>query len=71
MLILALAVRFIHYALFAGTLLSPHYYAVDAAILIVIAGLGFRAMRRHQMTRQYGFLDRAESHAPARPEAAP
>ena len=33
MLILGLAVRFIHFALFDGTLLSLHYYAVDTAIL--------------------------------------
>ena len=30
-LILGLAVRFIHFSLFGGTLLSPHYYLVDSA----------------------------------------
>ena len=70
MLILALAVRFIHFALFDGTLLSPHYYAVDAAIVIVVAGLGFQMTRRQQMARQYGFLARAP-RADARQDAAP
>ena len=31
MLILGLAVRFIHFSLFGGTLLSLHYYLVDSA----------------------------------------
>jgi uncharacterized membrane protein len=70
MLILALAVRFIHFALFDGTLLSPHYYAVDAAIVILVAGLGFHTTRRQQMARQYGFLARAP-RAAARQDAAP
>ncbi len=68
MLILALAVRFIHFALFSGTLLSPHYYAVDAAAAILFAGLGFRVTRRRQMARQYGFLG---PRAAARQDAAP
>lgn len=70
MLILALAVRFIHFALFDGTLLSPHYYAVDAAVVILVATLGFHMTRRQQMARQYGFLARAP-HVGARQDAAP
>jgi Domain of unknown function (DUF6867) len=58
MLILGFAVRFIHYALFDGTLTSPYYYAVDTAILSAIAVAGFRYTRRQQMARQYGFLVR-------------
>jgi hypothetical protein len=61
MLVLALAVRFCHFALFGGTLLSPYYYAVDTAILIAIAIAGFRSTRRQQMARQYGFLVRPEA----------
>ncbi|HEY1543506.1 MAG TPA: hypothetical protein VGG01_13925 [Xanthobacteraceae bacterium] len=57
MLILGLAVRFCHYALFAGTLLSPYYYMVDTIILILMATLGFRGTRDAQMARQYGFLN--------------
>src|SRR5215469_16947117 len=56
MLILGLAVRFIHFALFDGTLRSLHYYVVDTAVAILLAGLGFRMTRAKQMARQYGFL---------------
>jgi hypothetical protein len=56
MLILGLAVRFCHYALFSGTLLSPYYYAIDTIILILMSILGFRGTRDAQMARQYGFL---------------
>jgi hypothetical protein len=64
-------VRFIHFALFDGTLLSPHYYAVDAAIAILFAGLGFHVTRRSQMARQYGFLERRVPPSGARQDAAP
>jgi len=46
-------VRFIHYALFGGTLLSAHYYLVDAAVLLIIGSIGFRRTRARQMARQY------------------
>lgn len=67
MLVLGLAVRFCHFALFQGTLLSPYYYAVDTAILLAIAWAGFRFTRRRQMARQYGFLVRAQPRAEAGP----
>ena len=64
---LAAAVRFLHWGLFSGaaleswrqaqgTLLSLHYYLVDAAILSVLAGLGFGRQRTVQMLRQYNWL---------------
>lgn len=56
MVLLALATRFIHFALFEGTLLSLHYYIVDLIVLICIGLLGFRVTRGKQMVRQYGFL---------------
>lgn len=56
MVLLALATRFIHFALFQGTLLSLHYYVVDLIVLICIGLLGFRVTRGKQMARQYGFL---------------
>jgi len=71
MLILGLAVRFFHYALFDGTLLSPYYYAVDTVILILMATLGFRATREAQMARQYGFLNASAPAGAARPDATP
>ena len=59
-LLLGAAVRFLHFALFSGTLLSIHYYLVDAAVVLAIALLGFRVRRVRQMTTQYRWLyDRA------------
>ena len=55
-LLLACAVRFLHFALFEGTLLSLHYYLVDFAVLLILGSLAFRTMRVHQMTRQYRWL---------------
>lgn len=56
--LLAAATRFIHYALFQGTLLSLHYYIVDLIVLLAIAFVGKRITRSGQMARQYGFLYR-------------
>jgi len=58
MLILALAVRFIHYALFEGNLLSLHYYLVDFAICRGFGCVGFRLMRVSQMVTRYGWINR-------------
>ena len=57
MLVLGLAVRFIHFALFDATLLSPHYYLVDTTICIALGLLGFRAARAAQMAIQYGWIN--------------
>ena len=54
--LLAAAARFIHYSLFGGTLLSPHYFIVDLVVLLFFAGLGFRLTRARQMAGQYGWL---------------
>ena len=56
MLILGAAVRFIHFSLFGGTLLSLHYYLVDSAFCTAFGFLGFRTARVAQMLRQYGWL---------------
>lgn len=56
MALLAAAVRFFHYALFDGTLLSAYHYAVTYAVLIAAAALGFRTMRTTQMVTQYRWL---------------
>ena len=55
-LMLGFAVRFIHYALFDGTLLSAHYYAVDAVVCVLLGVAGFRAARVRQMVKQYGWI---------------
>jgi hypothetical protein len=56
-LILGAAVRFIHYALFAGTLISPHYYVVDSLVCLAAAFLGFQAERTRQMVTQYRWIN--------------
>lgn len=53
---LALAVRFIHFALFEGTLLSTRYYLVDLTVVAAIACLAYRYYRTRQMTTQYRWL---------------
>ncbi len=63
-LLLGFAVHFIHYSLFEGTLLSLHYYAVDAVICVRIGLAGFRATRAAQMIKQYGWIH--ESAGPFR-----
>lgn len=56
LLVLGIAVRFIHHALFEGTMLAPQYYVVDTVILIVLGTLGFRYTRTNQMVTQYHWL---------------
>jgi len=58
MLILAAAVRFIHFALFDGAITSLPAYLLDAAVVTAFFAAGFRTMRARQMARQYGFLRR-------------
>jgi NO-binding membrane sensor protein with MHYT domain len=57
MLLLGLAVRFIHFALFEGTLLSPQFYAVDTAVCLLFGYLGYRVTRVGQMTAQYRWIN--------------
>lgn len=59
-LILGAAVRFIHFSLFDGTLLSLHFYLVDAAVCLVVGLAGFRAARVGQMIRQYRWINEAD-----------
>lgn len=55
-LLLGAAVRFLHFALFHGTLLSAHFYLVDTIILFAFAAVGYRLTRTRQMTTQYRWL---------------
>jgi small-conductance mechanosensitive channel len=57
MLILGIAVRFLHFALFDATLLSLHYYLVDTAVCLALGLLGFRAARAAQMATQYRWIN--------------
>ncbi|MDO9381946.1 MAG: hypothetical protein Q7T86_03695 [Hyphomicrobiaceae bacterium] len=54
--LLGLAVRFIQYALFQQPLLSLPAYAIDTAILLALAFMGYRLQRARQMARQYPWL---------------
>ena len=42
MIPLGLALRFFHYALFEGELLSLHYFITDTLVLIAAVLLGYR-----------------------------
>jgi hypothetical protein len=62
MVLLALATRFIHFALFQGTLLTLQYLIADFIVITAMAFLGKRITRAAQMSRQYGFeYDRKSS----------
>jgi hypothetical protein len=56
LLLLGIAVRFIHHALFHGSMLSVQYYIVDTIILFIFGTLGFRYTRTNQMVTQYHWL---------------
>ena len=55
-LLLALADRFLIFALFEGRLLSAAGFAIDAAVLIAIAMAGHRITLAGQMVKQYPWL---------------
>lgn len=56
LLLLGIAVRFIHHALFDGTMFTAQYYIVDTVVLMVIGFLGYRYTRTNQMVTQYHWL---------------
>ncbi len=55
-LLLALGVRFLHFALFQEPLLAPSSLAVDYVLLLAVAALGHRLARVQQMSSQYQWL---------------
>ena len=56
MLLLALIVRFMHFALFNEVLLSVRNLIVDYVILLACAVAGFRLKRSRQKASQYGAI---------------
>jgi hypothetical protein len=56
MIPMGLALRFFHYALFDGVLLSLHYFITDTLVLVTGALLGYRLTRVSQMVSQYPWL---------------
>jgi hypothetical protein len=59
MLLLTAGVRFLHFALFQEPLLPARNWAVDYAVLLVLAASGFRRMRALQISTQYSWLFKA------------
>jgi uncharacterized membrane protein YhaH (DUF805 family) len=55
-LIIGLAARFIHFALFEEVMLSGRNYLIDCIVLIAAAAVGYLVTRRRQMLAQYGSL---------------
>ena len=55
-LMLAVADRFLGFALFDGALLSPGGWTLDAAVLTIIALAAFRLTRARRMVEQYPWL---------------
>ena len=55
-LLLGLAVRFIHFALFQEPLVSGRNYLIDCAVLLFASIGGYVTTRRRQMQTQYGPL---------------
>ena len=58
--ILGAAVRFFHFSLFGGSLLSAHYYLIDSAVCLAFGFLGFRATRVAQMVTQYRWINETQ-----------
>ncbi len=52
-LLLACAVRFFHYALFAEPLLSLRRFLLDYFVLLMFAASGYQLTRARQMVEQY------------------
>ena len=55
LLALAAGVRFLHFALFEGTLLSLQYFTADYAILLGFAAWGYLTRRSELMAGLYPF----------------
>jgi hypothetical protein len=55
-MLLGIGIRFIHHALYDGTMFSLHYYIVDSIALMFFSILGFRYTRAQQMATKYYWL---------------
>ncbi|MEO5323856.1 hypothetical protein PV773_11095 [Mesorhizobium sp. CC13] len=66
---LGIGVRFIHHALFGGTMFSLQYYVVDTIVLLIFATLGYKYTRTNQMVKQYHWLYEKASPLSWRPKS--
>lgn len=55
-LLLGAAVRFFHFALLEGTLLSLKHYVIDTGVVIFFGLLSYRFARTTQMVSQYPWI---------------
>ena len=55
-LLLAVAVRFLHHALYEGPFLSPIHYVSDLIVLGIVGVVAYRYTRTDQMVQQYDWL---------------
>lgn len=56
LVLLSFAVRFLHYALFEGSLLTVQFWLVDLIVLGIAGFSGWRHTRAWQMATQYSWL---------------
>jgi len=56
MFLLGAGVHFLHFALFAGDILSLPSYLADAAYVVAVGSIAFRMTRARQLARQYPWL---------------
>ena len=71
LLMLGAAVRFAHFALFQGELLSLPSYLTDTAFLVAVGGLSWRLTRAKRMVAQYRWLYERTGPFTWRQHAAP
>jgi hypothetical protein len=57
MLLLGIAVRFIHFAIYQSVFLSLHYYLVDTAVCLIFGLLSYRLKRVQQMVTCYNWIN--------------
>jgi hypothetical protein len=57
MLLLGLAVRFIHFSIYQSVFLSLHYYLVDTVVCLIAGLLSFRVTRVRQMVTCYNWIN--------------
>jgi hypothetical protein len=67
--LIACSVRFVHFALFEGDLLSLPAYLADTSYLLLVGMLGWRATRAWQMATQYPWLYERTSWLTWRPKS--
>jgi small-conductance mechanosensitive channel len=53
---LGLGARFLHFALYQATFVSPGRYVLDTLLLAIVAYVGYCYTRTNQMTTQYHWL---------------